>query len=164
MLLIDSWSGHCPTAVQEVTPRNKAVHLKIIPTGTTGNIQPLDVYGFRTWKNFVKHFSDNVLLIDQDLNLHIRNNIIKLQSLTHNQFSSPRYKNLFKYSWYKSGYLINKPDDFENPVDFSFGSCATHCEIDGCNNIAIIRCSWCKKSLCLKHYFDDFHYCSTYNP
>lgn len=164
VLLIDSWSGHCPSALLEV-PSNKKISIEIIPEGSSGNIQPLDVFGFRVWKNFVKHFSDNVMLMDEDLNLHLRNNIIKLQSLTHNQFSSPRYRNLFRYAWYKSGYVTDKPDKFENPVQFGFGdSCDTQCEIEGCNNIAIIRCSWCKKSLCLKHFFEDYHYCSTYNP
>ena len=33
--LVDSWSGHCPTAVQEKTPLIKNVHLKTILTGTT---------------------------------------------------------------------------------------------------------------------------------
>jgi len=43
--------------------------------------------------------------MDYDLDLLIRNNIIKLQSLVHNQLSSPRYKDFLKYSWYKSGYI-----------------------------------------------------------
>ncbi|CAD6208878.1 GSCOCG00010700001-RA-CDS, partial [Cotesia congregata] len=84
---------------------SKNLEIMIIPKGITGNIQPLDVFGFRIWKNFVKHFSDSVILMGQDLNLHLRNNIIKLQSLTHNQLSSPRYRDLFKYSWFKSGYV-----------------------------------------------------------
>jgi len=146
-----------------VTPANKTVHIKKIPIGTTGKIQPLDVYGFRVWKNYVRHFSDKVILMDYDIKLHMRNNIIKLQSLIHNQLSSPRYANLIKYSWYKSGYLDVKPGEFENPVDFSFGqSCKTHCEFEGCSNIAIIRCGWCKKSLCFKHFFEDYHYCSVF--
>ncbi|KAK0177103.1 hypothetical protein PV328_001182 [Microctonus aethiopoides] len=89
-LLIDSWTGHCPDAVKSVKPSDKEVEVMIIPKGTTGNIQPLDVFGFRVWKNFVKHFSDSVILHGDNLNLHLRNNIIKLQSLTHNQLSSPR--------------------------------------------------------------------------
>jgi len=64
-------------------PENKIVNVKKIPSGTTGKIQPLDVYGFRIWKNFVRKFSDNVILMHYDLNLRIRNNIIKLQSLVH---------------------------------------------------------------------------------
>ncbi|KYN42704.1 hypothetical protein ALC56_02863, partial [Trachymyrmex septentrionalis] len=51
--------------------------------------------------------------------------IIKLQSLIHNQLSSPRYHNLFKYSWFKSDY--------------------------------------CKKSLCLKYFFIEYHYYNEYN-
>ena len=62
--------------------------------------------------------------------------------LVHNQLSSPRYVNLFKHSWYKSEYIDDKPEPFENLVNFSFGeSCATHCEIQGCKNVAVIRCS-----------------------
>ena len=61
----------------------------IIPKGTTGKIQLLDVYGFRIWKNFTKRFSDTVLLLESNINLDERNNILKLQSLIHNQLSSP---------------------------------------------------------------------------
>ncbi|XP_044594057.1 uncharacterized protein LOC123271728 [Cotesia glomerata] len=104
LLLIDSWTGHCPQVVQSVKPTNKDTEVMILPKGTTGKIQPLDVFGFRVWKNFVRYFSDRTVLMNLDINLHLRNNIIKLQSLTHIQLSSPRYINLFKYSWYKSGY------------------------------------------------------------
>ena len=58
-----------------------------MPKGTTAKIQPLDVFGFRIWKNFDRHFSDSVILMNSDENLHLRNNIIKLQSLVHNQLS-----------------------------------------------------------------------------
>ena len=145
------------------TPNNKIVNVKKIPTGTTGKIQPLDVYGFRIWKNFVQQFSDTVILMNYDLTLHKRNYIIKIQSLVHNQLSSPRYTNLFKYSWFKSGYITEKPAEFDNPVSYSFGdSCNTHCEIEGCRNVAIIRCGWCKKSLCFKHFYEEYHYCKQY--
>ena len=97
------------------------------------------MFGFRIWKTFVRHFSHSVILMNSDVNLHLRNNIIKLQSFVHNQLSSP-------------------------PVEFGFGGSQPHCEIPGCNNVAIIRYSWCQKSLCLKHFFNDYHFCSTYNP
>ena len=98
----------------------------IIPKDTTGKVQPVDVYGFRIWKNYVRHFSDSVILLDYDLNLHIRNNIIKLQSLVHNQLSLPRYHSLFKYSWFKSGYVAEKPGELENPVDKTLKHFPTH--------------------------------------
>ena len=120
MFLIDSWTEDCPEVVRQATPAGKNVIPMIIPKGTTGKVQPLDVYGFRIWKNYVRNFSDSIILLDYDLNLHIRNNIIKLQSLVHNQLSSPRYRSLFKYSWFKSGYVAEKPGEFENTVDFLF--------------------------------------------
>ncbi|XP_025160400.1 uncharacterized protein LOC112589848 [Harpegnathos saltator] len=163
VLLIDSWTGHCPNIISDLTPSGKRITTMIIPKGTTGKIQPLDVYGFRIWKNFAKRFSDIVLLLESDINLHERNNIIKLQSLIHNQLSSPRYHNLFKYSWFKSGYTDERLEEFKNPVQFSFDETSTTCDIEDCNNIAVIRCSWCKKSLCLKHFFHEYHYCNEYN-
>ena len=112
----------------------------------------------------MRHFSESVILLDYDLNLHIRNNIIKLQSLVHNQLSSPRYRTLFKYFWFKSGYVAEKPGEFENPVEFSFKPFSnTLCKISGCQNVAEIRCLWCKKSLCFKHFFKEHHYYTTYS-
>jgi hypothetical protein len=161
VLLLDSWSGHCPAVVRDNINSNKNVEIKTIPPGTTGQIQPLDVYGFRTWKNFIRHFSDMILLMEPDLILHQRNNILKLQSLVHNQLSSPRFKNFFKYSWFKSCYLNERPNAFENPTDYCFKKYEmARCEI--CGDVAIITCAWCEKSLCLKHFFHEYHYCDTY--
>jgi len=115
MLLLDSWTGHCPRQLEQLIPQDKEVKFLTIPKKTTGFIQPLDVFGFRVWKNFVRTFSDNVILQERDVTLHSRNEIIKLQSLTHNQLSSPRFKNLFHYAWVKSGYLEKHPDEFQNP-------------------------------------------------
>ena len=87
-----------------------------------------------------------------------------LQSLVHKQLSSPRYINIFKQGWLKSNHIDKIPEKFNNPVDFGVGGSQPHCEIPGCKNVAIIRCWWCQKSLCLKHFFKDYHFCSTYNP
>lgn len=159
-LLLDSWSGQCTQAVREVTPKHINFALLTIPPGTTAQLQPLDVYGFRMWKNFVKHFSDMVILFKYDVNLHTRDNILRLQSLTHNQFSSPRFNDLFKYAWYKSGYVETKPLAFMTPVEFCFHHTFGECAI--CGAPAVITCAWCKKSLCFQHFFTEYHYCSTY--
>jgi len=100
--------------------------------------------------------------LESDINLQERNNITKLQSLIHNQLSSPRYHNLFKYSWFKS-YINERPEEFENPVQYSFDETSTRCNIEDCNNIAVVRCSWCQKSLCLKPFFVEYHFCNVYN-
>jgi len=97
---LDSWSGQNEKTFQTVLKSSRILKIETIPAGTTGMIQPLDVFFFRPWKNFIKHFSDIVVLYNYEINLHLRNNIIKLQSLIHNQFSSHRFSNLLKYSWY----------------------------------------------------------------
>jgi len=162
VLLLDSWSGHCPASLQEFIPKkDKDIRILTIPKKTTEMIQPLDVYGFRLWKNFVRTFSDRVMLLNYDINLHLRNNIIKLQSLTHIQLSSPRFHNLFKYAWYKSGYIEERPPQFETPVDFCFNGKdiqeIPHCSI--CGAPAVIRCSWCKQYFCMQHFFEEYHNC-----
>ena len=46
---------------------------------------------------------DIVILLNYNFNLHDRNNIIRMQSLTYNQLSSQRFQDVFNYGWYKSG-------------------------------------------------------------
>ena len=121
-------------------------------------IQPFDVYGFRFWKNFVRKFSDILILLNYYVNLHECNNIIRMQSLTHNQLSSQRLQDVFKYGWYKSGYAVIKLKNFKNPVEFCFNTEQEPI----CGGTAIIRCTWCKKQLCFKHCFIDFHYRTKY--
>ena len=82
--MLDSWSGHCTEAVEREIPDDKNIRLFKIPEGTTGKIQALDVFGFRIWENFVRHFSYSVILLDKDISLHVRNNVIKSQSLVYN--------------------------------------------------------------------------------
>jgi len=55
--------------------------------------------------------------------------------------SSSRYHNLFKYSWFKSGYTNERPEEFENPVEFSFDKSSTIYD-RSCSNIAVVKCSW----------------------
>ncbi|XP_023288884.1 telomerase reverse transcriptase [Orussus abietinus] len=47
VLLLDSWSGHCSDTIEKTKPADKNIVAVIIPKGTTGRIQLLDVYGFR---------------------------------------------------------------------------------------------------------------------
>lgn len=61
--------------------------------------------------------------------------------------------NLFKYSWFKSRYTNGRSEEFKNPAEFCFEQSSKSCNIENCKNIAIVRCSWCKLSLCLKHCF-----------
>jgi len=38
------------------------------------------LYGFRIRKNFVKRFLNNVLLLESNINLHERNNIVQINT------------------------------------------------------------------------------------
>ena len=64
--LIDSWTRHCPEVIRQTTPAANNIIPMIIPKGTTGKVQPLDVYGFRTWGNYVGNFLDSVIVLDYD--------------------------------------------------------------------------------------------------
>jgi len=171
LLLFDSWSAFKDKAfVRSFLPNDKDLDIEIIPEGATGAVQPLDVFGFRQWKALVKHFSDYVRIKRVDFtgpreSLQTRENILKLQSIIHNQLSSPRFQNMWKYSWYKAGYVSEHPGHFDNPVDFCFKIGVDNCA--DCNTVCMVRCSWCKKYLCFSCFFSPttqygYHMCSTY--
>jgi len=68
--------------------------------------------------------------------------------------SSPRYHNLFKYSWFKSDCTNERPEGFKNPVEFNFKKFIN--DIKNCNNIAVVICLR-KKSLWLLDFFIEYH-------
>ncbi|EZA58475.1 hypothetical protein X777_01174, partial [Ooceraea biroi] len=76
--------------------------------------------------------------------------------------SSPRFHNLFKYAWFKSGYIEERPPHFENP-QFKIELCFSGKDIQEiprcsiCGAPSIIRCSWCKKYFCMQHFFEGYH-------
>jgi hypothetical protein len=51
----------------------------------TSSALPLDVYFFRQMKIFARKFYDHVFLDDLKVEMHHRDNVIKMQSLIHNQ-------------------------------------------------------------------------------
>ncbi|XP_052119686.1 uncharacterized protein LOC127748804 [Frankliniella occidentalis] len=141
-------------------PEETELKIQQIPPSTTGMIQPWDVYGFRIYKNFVKQISDFILLHDIDIVLHQRDECIKLQSLVYNQLCSPRYTSLFKYSWFKSGYVTERPERFLNPVAFSFRDDEIVCEL--CDDVRMLRCGWCRLNLCFNHFWKLNHLCNRF--
>ena len=159
--MVYSWNGYKEEDVVNLTPPNKQCTLKILSKHTTGFIQPLDVYGFRIWKNCVRQLSDMVLLTQTDIQLQTRDNILKLQSLVHNQLSAPRYKALFQYAWFSSGYLEACPAAFINPVEFGFHD-IRETQRNVCERPPVIKCSWCKQCLCLVDFIVKYHFCDRY--
>ncbi|KAK3918317.1 Jerky protein homolog-like [Frankliniella fusca] len=159
-LVVDSWSTFTEANIQAAIPVEKKVKILQIPPGATGLIQPWDVWGFRIWKNYIKHIEDFVLLHDISIQLSQRNNCLKLQAIIHDQLRSPRYVNFFKYSWFKAGLTGIRPDHFSNPVRFAFHGTEVDCAI--CSHITMAKCSWCKLPLCATHFFENVHMCNNY--
>lgn len=109
-LLVDSWSAFNDRDNSFYEYRDISFCNTANTAKTTGIIQPLDVYFFRKWKNFVRKFSDRVLLDQIDLHLFQGNNISKLQTVTHTQFSAPLFKNFIRYSCFRVGYTDERPE------------------------------------------------------
>ena len=61
-----------------------------VPGKCTGMVQPLDVYFFRPYKNFVKYVTDMALVHAHEYEIWSHTKFTKLQSLTHFQFSAER--------------------------------------------------------------------------
>ena len=97
LLILDSWTGYDDKSIINV-PENKRLEILRLPPHSTKDIQPLDVYFLRMWKGFIRKISDRIVLDELPIELRLRNNILKLQSLVHNQFSCPIYKEFIKFS------------------------------------------------------------------
>ncbi|OWA54178.1 hypothetical protein BV898_18593 [Hypsibius exemplaris] len=82
VLVIDSWSIYKNrTLLDAANPEGREVQIVAVPPKTTSLCQPLDVYGFRTWKVLVQKIWDWVVRDNIQCELQQRNSILKLQSL-----------------------------------------------------------------------------------
>ena len=140
----------------------KKLEILRLPPNSTKDIMPLDVYFLRMWKGFIRKISDRIILDEIPIELRLRDNILKLQSLVHNQFSSPMYKEFIMFSWFKSGYTEEPPEKFLNPIQYCFSFFEKECQISNCEEEAILKCSWCKKLICIYHFFENYHYCTQF--
>ena len=171
VVLCDSWKPQLDLELlKNVSPRDYNIVLKIIPPGTTGIIQPLDVFFFRQLKRFFRKLSEDIRIYsythgfgpDDCGNLHLRRSILKLQSLIFNQFQCPRFASMIKYAFQKSGYKRaseNKITGFDTPYDYSFNTIGRNDKCTNCTDdrIAYVRCAWCSKTYCLKCFYFNGH-------
>ena len=156
ILILDSWNGQKDDSLFEaLTGSIECLRLQI-PPKTTSYVQPLDVYGFRQWKTFVRRITDITELDMMDIDMNDRLNLITMHSLIYDQLSSPKFEKMWRYSWYKSGYINTHPGKFKNVVEICFSSSIDVCQ-ENCDDIVFICCSYCEKSLCFNHFFRSYH-------
>ena len=168
-LMVDSWSTYKnKDLIESAKPDGTNLLIVTCPPGSTPLCQPLDVYGIRMYKEFVKIIYDRVVAAKLMNELHGRNSLLKLLSLTHNQMSSPRFCDMWTVGWKHPGYLGESDElKFRKPVEYCFKSDAAKrkdpCNTDGCNDVHFITCAWCRKTLCFLHFFGEYHICTFIN-
>jgi hypothetical protein len=157
ILMVDSWTTHKDKSLYDEIFDDIKCNLLVIPSGCTSLIQPADKILFREWKYFVKHFYNYVSLEEIDIELRVRNCIIKMQSLIYNQLQSPLFYRMLRYAWHKPGYC-NDNVEFDNVRDICFNYLETNCNINNCNEETFIQCSHCRKYICFTHFFVESHF------
>ena len=79
LFMVDSWGCWRNVAViDSVRPAHKNLETIIIPPGATGQIQPLDIGIFRTFKKFMKNITEYAQRMHPEFKPHQRDSIIKV--------------------------------------------------------------------------------------
>lgn len=169
LLILDSYGPHKDASVlldlhvQNNLPEDK-ITTHIIPPNTTSMCQPLDLHFFRMYKHMVRKISDAARDSSEEISLQQRNNLLMLQSLTYNQLCSPRFYNSHRHGWVLAK-LVDEPRPFETSTQFCFQHKLPFCNLQAeCSNMGFIKCAWCTKVICFKHFFVHNHYCETFVP
>ena len=92
LLISDPWSAQSAVTIYKDFPNVKRFE---IPKQNTGMIQPLDVYFNRQYKMIGRKLDEYVRLHCIDINLA---QIIRMNSLIHNQLSSKEFNAMIKYA------------------------------------------------------------------
>jgi len=172
-LMVDSWSTYKnKDLIESAKPDDQELVIVTCTPGTTPLCQPLDVYGIRMMKQFVKLIYDRVVRAKLMDELHGRNSLFKLLSLTQNQMCSPRFAEMWTVGWKYPGYLDETMDEeaflkFPKPVEYCFKNEAAKrkdpCSVTGCKDFHFITCAWCRITLCFEHFFGSYHICKFVN-
>lgn len=164
-LMVDSWSTYKNLdLIERAKPVGQEVLIVTCPPGTTGLCQPLDVYGIRMMKEFVRIIYNRAIAEQRMDKLHGRNALLKLLSLTHNQIACPRFWDMFAVGWHHPGYFEEEQKfTFTTPTNFCFKTDAAKkkvpCDVAGCDNRHFISCAWCRLTFCFTCFFDNYHIC-----
>lgn len=118
LLILDSYTVYNDrTEINKDKPRSAKYEISVIPPP---KCQPLDASYFRTYKQTVRVISNYIHFHRQDIKLHLRNTVLKLQACVAFHFRSPRFITFMKYAWYKAGLLedFDRSSRFINPLQY----------------------------------------------
>lgn len=164
--IVDSWSGHTnPESYNSYFGKaNKRpdCNIQIIPAKCTPIVQPLDTYFHRQLKYLAREILASLEIfvnVDSDDSWKTRKGVIRLQSLLHFLFAAPIFEPMLRYCWYSAG-LSQTKEKFLNAKEVCFNFEVTdvlHCEIQNCQLQRFIKCSHCRKCICLNHLWLELH-------
>ncbi|OQV21620.1 hypothetical protein BV898_04520 [Hypsibius exemplaris] len=88
IVLLDSFPAHKDADSMKAITQQEYKHpkIRVFSPGTTGLIQPCDVFYFQPYKIFLRKVTDRILLDDPEIQVFQRNIVIRLQTLVHHQF------------------------------------------------------------------------------
>jgi len=156
LLISDCWNGQGDN--KGLYDGIKGLFRVEIPAKTTSYRQPLDIYFNRQLKVLARRIYDRVTLDEINIHMGERNNLIKLQSLIHNQLSSDVFSPMIKYAWFKAGYTDTDPSPFKSVSDVCFNFKDIYCDVTLCDGFAFIQFSHCGVILCFHHFFVLYHF------
>ena len=106
-------------------------------------------------KYFMRSFENKLITEDLGIKVHDRFNLMKLWSLLWEQISCSKFENMIKYCFVNS--FSNNSIEYQHILEICFKSEHVNCQIYSCKRDFFIKCAICEISLCIKHFFIDFH-------
>jgi Tc5 transposase C-terminal domain/DDE superfamily endonuclease len=162
VLIVDEWTGfNSMLKMPEIRSHN--IDVRRIPAGATSTEQVLDVYFNRQWKHYAMIQTERILHQRPDFKVSIRRNAALLKSLSHRQFSAPRFADAWKYGWKQAHYYTEHPPKWMTPAFYCFRGFELGSRCYLCKKLCFIRCGWCSNYLCFDHFITARHNCSGNN-
>lgn len=147
-LIIDSWSGYQKMMQLPQIAEKRLKIFQLLP-GSTGALQPADVYFNRQFKDLIRKICNKIRWQHNDFILARRQNLLDVLDMLWYQIKAPRFENFLKYAWYRAGYTQEHPAAFETPVQFCLGFKGyDKCEADCCPKFCFLRCAHCSRHYC----------------
>lgn len=152
LILLDSWSGHKGDD-NFVAVQDKMIK-KILPPGSTSQVQPCDVKYFQPHKYLTRALENSLIATCPEFQVRDRLNFIKIHSTIFRQLKHGGFQQMFRYGWHECGYLDDKYA-FKNVRQKILENLSSNCSFPGCKRRVFGRCAICKepsKEFCGLHF------------